>query len=34
MPLDETVSVLEAMDEIRSSWGLRYPGEEAGPAAR
>ena len=28
MPLDETVSVLETMDEIRRSWGLRYPGEE------
>jgi predicted dehydrogenase len=34
MPLDETVAVLEAMDEIRAAWGLRYPGEEAGPAAR
>ena len=34
MPLDETVAVLEAMDDIRASWGLRYPGEEGGPAAR
>jgi len=34
MPLDETVAVLDAMDEIRHSWGLRYPGEEWGPAAR
>lgn len=34
MPLDETVSVLETMDEIRASWGLRYPGEEEGPAGR
>ena len=34
MPLDETVSVLETMDEIRASWGLRYPGEEESPAAR
>ena len=34
MPLDETVAVLETMDEIRDSWGLRYPGEEAGPAGR
>lgn len=34
MPLDETVAVLEAMDGIRASWGLRYPGEEADPAAR
>ena len=30
MPLDETVSVLETMDGLRKSWGLRYPGEEAG----
>lgn len=30
MPLDETISVLDAMDEIRKTWGLRYPGEEAG----
>jgi hypothetical protein len=28
MPLDETVAVLEAMDGIRATWGLRYPGEE------
>lgn len=28
VPLDETVSVLETMDEIRAVWGLRYPGEE------
>ena len=28
MPLDETVSVLETMDEIRKAWGLRYPGED------
>ena len=34
MPLDETVAVLEAMDEIRAAWGLRYPGEETGPAGR
>lgn len=34
MPLDETVSVLETMDEIRASWGLRYPGEEGSPADR
>jgi predicted dehydrogenase len=34
MPLDETVDVLEAMDEIRASWGLRYPDEEESPAAR
>ncbi|QIN83510.1 gfo/Idh/MocA family oxidoreductase [Rubrobacter tropicus] len=30
MPLDETISVLDAMDRIREAWGLRYPGEEAG----
>ena len=29
MPLDETICVLDAMDEIREAWGLRYPGEEA-----
>jgi hypothetical protein len=34
MPLDETVSVLETMDGLRASWGLRYPGEEGSPAAR
>ena len=34
MPLDETVRVLETMDEIRASWGLRYPGEEESPAGR
>ena len=27
IPLDETISVLETMDEIRAAWGLRYPGE-------
>jgi predicted dehydrogenase len=31
MPLDETISVLETMDGLRAAWGLRYPGEEAGP---
>ncbi len=34
MPLDETVSVMETMDEIRAAWGLRYPGEEESPAGR
>ncbi len=34
MPLDETVSVLETMDGIRASWGLRYPGEEESPTGR
>lgn len=28
MPLDETISVLETMDGMRTAWGLRYPGEE------
>ena len=28
MPLDETLSVMRAMDEIRAAWGLRYPSEE------
>lgn len=27
MPLDETLSILQIMDHIRSQWGLRYPGE-------
>ena len=27
MPLEETVSILETMDEIRRQWGLRYPME-------
>ena len=27
MPLDETVSIMRTMDEIRAAWGLRYPGE-------
>ena len=29
MPLDETLSVMRAMDELRGAWGLRYPSEEA-----
>ena len=28
MPLDETVAVLETLDELRRQWGLRYPTEE------
>ncbi len=28
MPLDETLSVMRAMDDLRAAWGLRYPGEE------
>jgi hypothetical protein len=27
MPLDETLSVMRTMDEIRGQWGLRYPME-------
>lgn len=27
MPLHESVAILELMDEIRSRWGVRYPGE-------
>ncbi len=27
MPLDETLAVMQTMDRIRQSWGLRYPGE-------
>ena len=29
MPLDETLSVMRAMDDFRGAWGLRYPSEEA-----
>jgi predicted dehydrogenase len=27
MPLDETLSIMKTMDEIRNQWGLRYPME-------
>ncbi len=27
MPLDETLQIMEIMDEIRADWGLEYPGE-------
>jgi predicted dehydrogenase len=27
MPLDETLRIMEIMDEVRGQWGLRYPGE-------
>jgi hypothetical protein len=27
MPLDETVAIMETMDEVRRQIGLRYPGE-------
>jgi len=27
MPLDETVSIMETMDEIRRQVGVRFPGE-------
>ena len=27
MPLDESLEIIKLMDEIRSSWGLKYPGE-------
>jgi predicted dehydrogenase len=27
MPLDETIAIMAIMDEVRSAWGLRYPGE-------
>ncbi len=27
MPLDESVSIAETMDELRQQWGLRFPGE-------
>ena len=28
MPLDETISVMRAMDDLRAAWALRYPSEE------
>ena len=27
MPLDETLSIMETMDQLRAQWGLRYPQE-------
>ena len=27
MPLDETLTVLSILDEIRNQWGLKYPME-------
>ncbi|PON17320.1 hypothetical protein C2W62_13835 [Candidatus Entotheonella serta] len=27
MPLDETLAILEVMDECRQQWGLEYPRE-------
>ena len=27
MPLDETLSIMQTLDEIRAQWGLRYPME-------
>jgi len=27
-PLDETISVMKTMDDIRAAWGFEYPGEE------
>ena len=27
MPLDESISIMETLDEIRAQWGLRYPFE-------
>jgi len=26
-PLDETVSIMRVMDDLRKQWGLRYPNE-------
>ena len=28
MPLDESLALMQTMDEIRAQWGLRYPMEE------
>jgi hypothetical protein len=27
MPLDETLAIMETMDQMRAQWGLRYPME-------
>lgn len=27
MPLDESLSIIKVMDELRRQWGLRYPTE-------
>ena len=27
MPLDETLSLVQTMDELRRQWGLKYPME-------
>ena len=27
MPLDESLAIMEVMDELRAQWGLAYPGE-------
>jgi predicted dehydrogenase len=27
MPLDETLSIMRTLDQLRAEWGLRYPGE-------
>ena len=27
MPLDESISIMETMDELRAQWGLKYPME-------
>lgn len=28
VPLGETLSIMQTLDEIRGQWGLRYPSEE------
>ena len=27
MPLEDTITVMEVMDELRQQWGMKYPGE-------
>lgn len=29
MPLDETLAIMQTLDEIRAQWGLRYPADDA-----
>jgi hypothetical protein len=31
MPLDETLAIIEVMDDLRRQWGLVYPSEREAP---
>jgi hypothetical protein len=28
MPLDETLAIMQTLDQIRAQWGVRYPSDE------